>query len=350
MDELRQTSSQLNHAVQGLNELMEEALRIAGQAAHQGRPGEIAAIFDDATAHLRQATVTQKQPRRRQHHSTDELRYVQEKSGKSEMPVGPPEAHLPASRRGQPIRWIARDCYRDPAEHHHLGLPAALSRAHLPTGHTVRPNQPTRRYARPRLDDPVELHYRSFPIRAQQYLRDERRPERTQTKAFDISGRQLPVAPIVQPVPPAESAPSPPPESSSSSSHGSSNATTIGPDDLDLKHPRKRHISIPANQKLSLGRHHRQPIAREWPTYKKRITAMIACLNTVFIGLIVGIYVSSIMSWNEQDDNADSCRRARCRGFSTRSRTRIIELSWATFCKPQLLQNYQVSSSRLIKV
>jgi hypothetical protein len=217
MDELRQTSSQLNHAVQGLNELMEEALRIAGQAAHQGRPGEIAAIFDDATAHLRQATVIQKQPRRRQHHAADELRYVQEKSGKSEMPVGPPEAHLPASRRGQPIRRIARDCHRDPAEHHHLGLPAALSRAHLPTGHTVRPNQPTRRYARPRLDDPVELHYRRFPIRAQQYLRDERRPEHIQTKAFDISGRQLPVALIVQPVPPAESAPSPPPESSSSS-------------------------------------------------------------------------------------------------------------------------------------
>lgn len=45
MEDLRETSTQLNNAVQGLNELMEEALRIAGQAAHDGRPDEIAAIF-----------------------------------------------------------------------------------------------------------------------------------------------------------------------------------------------------------------------------------------------------------------------------------------------------------------
>jgi len=294
MDGLRQTSSQLNHAVQGLNELMGEALRIAGQAAHQERPGEIAAIFDDATAHLRQVTVTQKQPCRRQHHSTDELRYAPARPQRNPTPIGPPEAHLPVSRRNEPIRGIARDRRRDPVEQHHLGLPAALSRAHLPTDRSLRPSQSMRRHARPRLDDPVEFHYKSFPIRAQQYLRDERRSERVQAKVSNMNDRRLPITPIVQPIPPARETPKPLPESSSSSSHGSSNATTIGADDLDLKHPRKRHISIPDNQNISLGRHHRrQPIAREWPTYKKRITAIIACLNTVFIGLIVGIYVRS---------------------------------------------------------
>jgi hypothetical protein len=132
----------------------------------------------------------------------------------------------------------------------------------------------------------------------------------------------LPVEPILQPAPPARVTPSP---TSSSTSHGTSNATTIGPDDLDLKHPRKRHISIPAGQNISLGRHHhRQPIAREWPTYKKRITALIACLNTVFIGLIVGIYVSSMCTISEQGGNADLYRRAKCHGFSIRSKTRNI--------------------------
>ena len=62
---------------------------------------------------------------------------------------------------------------------------------------------------------------------------------------------------------------------------------------LSLKHPRRHHISLREGQGFSLGRfHRRQPIAREWSTSRKRITAGIACLNTVFVGLIAGIYVS----------------------------------------------------------
>jgi hypothetical protein len=38
--------------------------------------------------------------------------------------------------------------------------------------------------------------------------------------------------------------------------------------------------------------HHRQPIARNWSTGKKRLTATIACINTALLGIIVGIYVS----------------------------------------------------------
>lgn len=294
MEELRQTSTQLNHAVHGLNELMEEALRVAGQAAHSGRPEEIAAIFEDATAHLKRATATPKQLARPRRHSTDELRHGRDQVHDSFLPAGLPEAHLPApiSRRGQPTRRHARARVDEPAEPHHLGLPPALNRAYLtsdPRG------QPMRRHARPRLDDPVELHYRDFPIRPKQYLRDERRPQRMRAKVPSIPARPLPIESIAKPVPPLnriEAQPDPMTDSSSTS-HGSSNATTISADKLDLKHPRKRHISIPANQDVSLGRHHhRQPIAREWPTFRKRMTAMIACLNTVFIGLIVGIYVS----------------------------------------------------------
>lgn len=301
---------------------MQEALRIAGQAAQNGSPDEIATIFNDATAHLRHATVTQKQPRRRQHHSMDELQHGHEESYRTGMPMEPPKAHLLSPDTSQPVRRNVRNRADHQVEHHHLGLPAALSRAYPPT---VRPSRSTRRHARPRLDDPVELHYQSFPIHAQQYLRDERRLERVQTKVYNIPDRKLSVAPVVQPLPPVRKTSS---LESSSTSHGSSNATTIGADDLDLKHPRKRHISIPADQNISLGRHHhRQPIAREWPTYKKRITALIACLNTVFIGLIVGIYVCSKVDPQEPRDNADMYRRVKCRGSSIRSRTRNTESS-----------------------
>jgi hypothetical protein len=270
---------------------MEEALRVAGQAAHSGRPDEIAAIFDDATAHLKRATVTQKQLPRRRHHSTDELRHGQDDLHRSFRPVGLPEAHLPISRQSQPMRRYVEPHYERLGEPHHLGLPAALSRAYMSS---TRQSLPTRRLARPRLDDPVQLHYQEFPIRSGQYLHDERRPEGVRTKVFNEPAR---LPPIVQPVPPqtAGSMPTPMTEASSTS-HGSSNATTVTADKLDLKHPRKSHISIPAGQDISLGRHHhRQPIAREWPTFRKRMTALIACLNTVFIGLIVGIYVSSTL-------------------------------------------------------
>jgi hypothetical protein len=63
---------------------------------------------------------------------------------------------------------------------------------------------------------------------------------------------------------------------------------------LSLRHPRRNHLSLREEQGFSLGRYHkRQPIAREWNSRRKRLTAAVACLNTIFIGLIAGIYVSS---------------------------------------------------------
>ncbi|KAG9188394.1 hypothetical protein G6011_02317 [Alternaria panax] len=46
---------------------------------------------------------------------------------------------------------------------------------------------------------------------------------------------------------------------------------------------------------FSLRRHHRrQPIARDWSTGKKRLTASIACINTALLGIIVGIYAGEV--------------------------------------------------------
>ena len=46
---------------------------------------------------------------------------------------------------------------------------------------------------------------------------------------------------------------------------------------------------------FSLRRHHRrQPIARNWSTGKKRLTATIACINTALLGIIVGIYAGEV--------------------------------------------------------
>lgn len=49
-----------------------------------------------------------------------------------------------------------------------------------------------------------------------------------------------------------------------------------------------------AQHTFSVRRHHRrQPIARNWGTGKKRLTAIIACINTALLGIMIGVYVSS---------------------------------------------------------
>ena len=40
--------------------------------------------------------------------------------------------------------------------------------------------------------------------------------------------------------------------------------------------------------------HRRQPIARNWSTGKKRLTATIACINTALLGIIIGIYAGEV--------------------------------------------------------
>jgi hypothetical protein len=105
-------------------------------------------------------------------------------------------------------------------------------------------------------------------------------------------------------------------ESISKSTTRYSGPTTLLQRNISLKHPRRKHISLRENQGFSLGRYHRrQPIAREWNTLRKRITATIACLNTVFVGLIAGIYVSESPSNIVIDTNGT--RLEKCRGFNT---------------------------------
>ncbi|GIZ42769.1 hypothetical protein CKM354_000602600 [Cercospora kikuchii] len=65
--------------------------------------------------------------------------------------------------------------------------------------------------------------------------------------------------------------------------------------DLSLKHPRLNHISVKEGEEYYLRRHHKpEPIAREWSLTRKRLTSFIACLNTIFVGLIAGIYAGEV--------------------------------------------------------
>ncbi|KAI9660154.1 MAG: hypothetical protein M1821_001506 [Bathelium mastoideum] len=67
---------------------------------------------------------------------------------------------------------------------------------------------------------------------------------------------------------------------------------------LNLKMPRRHHHSLVKRQPFSMSRHHRrQPVARDWHTTRKRLTAFVACMNTVLLGLITGVYALAVQSY-----------------------------------------------------
>ncbi|KAA8565089.1 hypothetical protein MFRU_008g00980 [Monilinia fructicola] len=59
----------------------------------------------------------------------------------------------------------------------------------------------------------------------------------------------------------------------------------------------KRHVSLKDHKGFSLARtHKRKPIARDWSPSRKRFTAIITCLSTFLVGLVIGIYAGEVPS------------------------------------------------------
>jgi hypothetical protein len=65
--------------------------------------------------------------------------------------------------------------------------------------------------------------------------------------------------------------------------------------DVSLKHPRLNHISVKEGEGFDLGKYQkRQTTARDWSRGRKRLVSSIACLNTIFVGFIAGIYAGEV--------------------------------------------------------
>ena len=68
---------------------------------------------------------------------------------------------------------------------------------------------------------------------------------------------------------------------------------STGNQDYSLEN--RNHLSIREPRGFSLSRSHRRsPIARDWSTSRKRYVAIVACITTAFMGLIVGIYAGEV--------------------------------------------------------
>lgn len=104
---------------------------------------------------------------------------------------------------------------------------------------------------------------------------------------------------------------------------------------LGMGTPARTHVSYSGSKGMELfKRQRRQPIARNWGTTKKRITATIACINTALVGFLIGVYVSicqllvsHVLIWN---------RLVRFLESSTPLQIRDILLSWEMSCESHL--------------
>lgn len=60
---------------------------------------------------------------------------------------------------------------------------------------------------------------------------------------------------------------------------------------------KRSHVSLRGQRAFNLARSRkRQPIARDWSTIRKRFVAIVACLSTALIGILVGIYAGLVPS------------------------------------------------------
>ena len=98
--------------------------------------------------------------------------------------------------------------------------------------------------------------------------------------------------------------------------------------------PKRRHMFSHGNLGSDRTRHHRRkPLARNWSRARKRVTAVIACINTFTLGYIIGQYVSHDASYPDWRRLLTGPRLARCLRSSTNWPTSSIGSSLGTCCK-----------------
>ncbi|KAK6437167.1 hypothetical protein LTR95_006635 [Oleoguttula sp. CCFEE 5521] len=248
--EFRRRSKQLSKAADNLNALMDDAITMAKHAAANRKPDEVAQIFKHASQTLRRASTL------------------------------PQENTHPGESSASDLEILWRP-------------PTTLASAD-PNAKDFAYASSVRRRGRARTDDPTELHHLGLPITLRtSSLKQANLPLKTKVSALaDGRRRSSVISPTTMVM---QGSPDLTTSSSSPSKDDETTKTTGVAGQFDLLNPRRRHVSLPPGQGFSLGRHHvRPPIAREWQTGRKRITATIACMNTVFIGLIAGIYAGEV--------------------------------------------------------
>lgn len=305
------STQNLQQSISSLEKLIDEATKLAQNAARDRRSDELPRILSDAAQAINEASsVRDNQRKAMDVPLADEggaVPYEYDSISSDEDDSTFSVASSVSPPRPRPIkRSVGRPVERMPAAPHQQPLQAQSNTTDFAYSNSRQPenylpsiglpgSEPIRKRGA-RSGTPLP----SSPLRVQMHSiaggHEPTVPTRRSSLPKETFGEGAPVNPAGNTGPTERGYGSPP-----TGKTGQTTGQNWGRDKFnerdylsadDLKG--KRHITLGDNQKWSIHHHRRQPIARNWSTRRKRFTAAVTCLNTAVIGMLVGIYVSSL--------------------------------------------------------
>jgi hypothetical protein len=274
----------ISNGIEGLEDMVQEAIELADETADRGQVKEIYEIIEDAKAALQNASVD---PTKHLMATMSPL-VVSESSKEFEnFRLAIPEAHDNVHRGSASFDWAYPQQHRQSSSRSSSLSSSDIEQkphANFSTqSDLLLPPQPIQTASRDHVDfvlRPIareESRGRSrrrlngdsaVPIRKHRHRRHSRHgPKSTSRRRQHMSSSLSP---------------------SDSSYNEEEEETRVNPYGNTLTVREQAH-----HHTFNLHRQHRrQPIARNWSKSKKRLAAIIACINTSLLGIIVGIYVS----------------------------------------------------------
>ena len=347
---LQPAAQSLHESIEDLETLMQEAMRLAEDAAQQGKLSEVPAILDEARFALHRASVVQAQQEKAmtEHMSPSESSIISccsscsslDPSRSKVVPRRPTIIRARSTNHGassidQPSFGSGPQAIWDEDWPHHRfdqhsnAVDWAYSRQDRPSGIMAKGKsrqEPTNGATeacdlQTNTSGPQEascLIQRSQLTRGdvREYIRQNSQPPYVPRTSSLPKQRRVGLEGANSPEPEAPSAMLPAPAPSAASfpapaevptNRNNSRAPTQGEstenwgrdkyDERDyiktadiLKG--KNHVTLKEGEHFSIHHGHvRQPIARNWSSSRKRFTAVITCLNTALVGVLIGIYV-----------------------------------------------------------
>jgi hypothetical protein len=272
----------LSNAIEGLEDMVQEAIEIADETTDQLHVEEIYEIIEDARVALQDASA---EPAKHLMATTSPLVLSESPKEIGNISLVIPEAHDDVHRGSVAFDWAYSQQHRRSDSKSSSSSSSDIEeRRHVNFGtqsDLLLPPQPTQTAPRDHVDFVLRPAARDESRgRSRQRLNgDSAVPTRRHRHRHD--SRHVPN------------------KSRSRRRQYMSSTSSLSGSSLDEEeirvNPYGNTLTVreqARNHTFNLHRQHRrQPIARNWSKSKKRLAAIIACINTALLGIIVGIYV-----------------------------------------------------------
>ncbi|KAF2736542.1 hypothetical protein EJ04DRAFT_462922 [Polyplosphaeria fusca] len=270
----------LSNAIEGLEDLVQEAVHITEDNPNQNHIEEVYEIIEDATKAIKNAS-----PPTPPHRKAPELPLVSQGIREPSMLPTPPELYPKRSRGPSAIDWAYKPEPAGASSSSNSSIERRRLRFSDHNGlDSPVPLQPTQSGVRDHVDYVIRPSIVRGDSRGRSRLRKIGQIDgKSHLHRHHLSFRS------------PDGNPRGLHHRQRSSSYSHSDPALDDEEDLEKGHDDLTIHNQMRHHTFNLRRQHRrQPIGRNWTTGKKRIAAVIACINTSLLGIIVGIYAGEV--------------------------------------------------------